>query len=310
MIMACRVVRPRWTILGLIFDVYYKGCTLVYQISNLRGGGGVAFRGREQSHVFCIGFGDSENDAEYSIATPMHMLKAAFSKFVKELTNNGYEYLEWKCLKYDSVFHQLLIEAGAEIGGRKAITRIFFDMPEYDSYFLRLRKSVRQNVRTAYNRLIRDNHILDFHFYSNEYGESMPHAFTAIMRKCLAIFLKRHAEKYNITGIRHKLAQLVKWASTSRESGFLAVCSIDGEPVAFMSGHKSGAKEIWATRLAIDSDFSFYSPGMICVNETIKYLMRKTPIRCLNLGRGTEKYKMDMGGVECMATDYLLYLRK
>ena len=165
--MKCVVERPRWSILGMCLI-----CTImdVHWHIKFTGGGLVTFVGREQAHVFVMGFGDSENDAKYSRILSKPTLKAALTRFMKELINNGYRELEWKCLKYDSAFHQLMIDAGAEIVGSRAITRIFFANTCYDSYFQTLRKSVRQNVRTAYNRLIRDNHVLDFHFYSDELG--------------------------------------------------------------------------------------------------------------------------------------------
>lgn len=82
-------------------------------------------------------------------------------------------------------------------------------------------------------------------------------------------------------------------------------------PVAFTSGPviKNNA-EVWGTRLAIDTKYSFYSPGLILVNELIKYMIDKTAYRVLNLGQGTEKYKYDMGGFEVQTTDWLLKLDK
>ena len=53
-------------------------------------------------------------------------------------------------------------------------------------------------------------------------------------------------------------------------------------------------------RLAINDKFAFFSPGMILVNEAIKYMMGNTDIKIFNLCRGDEKYKYDMGGRELL----------
>lgn len=48
--------------------------------------------------------------------------------------------------------------------------------------------------------------------------------------------------------------------------------------------------------LAIDMEYSFYSPGYVLLCETMKYVIPNTSIRNIDLCRGTEKYKTDMGG--------------
>ncbi|PIK21234.1 GNAT family N-acetyltransferase [Prevotella intermedia] len=72
---------------------------------------------------------------------------------------------------------------------------------------------------------------------------------------------------------------------------------IDGQLSAFMSGFKDqNNTTLIIPRLSINNDFLFYSPGLMLVNETIKYLYNQSTIRELDLSQGTEKYKFDMGG--------------
>ena len=72
---------------------------------------------------------------------------------------------------------------------------------------------------------------------------------------------------------------------------------IDGNLAAFMSGFKNQERTtLIIPRLSINGDFLFYSPGLMLVNETIKFLYKQTSIRELDLSQGTEKYKFDMGG--------------
>ena len=73
---------------------------------------------------------------------------------------------------------------------------------------------------------------------------------------------------------------------------------IDNELAAFMSGLKSpGESDYIIPRLSINGKYSFYSPGMLLVNETVRYLIEKTSNRNLDLSLGTENYKTQMGGV-------------
>ena len=49
-------------------------------------------------------------------------------------------------------------------------------------------------------------------------------------------------------------------------------------------------------RLAIDDQFRFYSPGYLLICETMKYLLENnSSIKNIDLCRGTEKYKTDLG---------------
>ncbi len=67
----------------------------------------------------------------------------------------------------------------------------------------------------------------------------------------------------------------------------------------FLSGYiNNGHSAVVFPRLAIDSDFSDYRPGYLLITETIRYMIENTDIRNMDLSRGDEKYKYDLGGVE------------
>ena len=51
-------------------------------------------------------------------------------------------------------------------------------------------------------------------------------------------------------------------------------------------------------RLSISTEFRKYSPGYVMLCECMKYLSENTGIRHIDLCRGTEKYKSDLGGRE------------
>lgn len=82
------------------------------------------------------------------------------------------------------------------------------------------------------------------------------------------------------------------------DNAVLSMLYINDKPAAMFSGilNKSGDR-IVIPRLAIDTNYKFYSPGYILIYESIKYLTKETHVNHLDLCRGTEKYKLDMGGM-------------
>lgn len=66
---------------------------------------------------------------------------------------------------------------------------------------------------------------------------------------------------------------------------------------------------ILVPRLAINEKYKRYSPGLILCNEIIKECYRSGKIRCLNLLRGTEKYKYDLGGKTYITKNLKIDLR-
>ena len=67
--------------------------------------------------------------------------------------------------------------------------------------------------------------------------------------------------------------------------------------VAFMTGFATNYNEIVFPYVAIDSKYGSYAPGKLMIGESIKYLQEHTSIRELDLSRGDERYKLEMGGV-------------
>ena len=83
----------------------------------------------------------------------------------------------------------------------------------------------------------------------------------------------------------------------SDPDNFYALLYLNDQPAAFLSGmvEKAGSRAI-IPRLSIEDEFSKYSPGMVLVNETIQRMIPESNTRYLDLSKGTEKYKLSMGG--------------
>ena len=167
-----------------------------------------------------------------------------------------------------------------------------------------LSSSVRQNIRTAYNRMKRDSMAYELKVYigtnimDNQVG-----------RDIMNIYIRRQKLKYskhkNLMHlpldfvIRMKYRRILHDSVSLRNDGnsFHSVLYLNGKAVSFMSGFvDKQAHRVVVPRLAIDSDYGFYSPGYVMILETMKRLIEETNIRVIDLSRGDEKYKLDLGG--------------
>ena len=194
---------------------------------------------------------------------------------------------------------------------------------DYDSYFNGLHKSTRQNVRTAYNRLNRDNGIKyriiilrnngsDFEvFKAQSYNSERVYTATKLdesekhrlKTSMIEVYVNR-LERYHV----HK-GRLRKWLlkntnpiirnSENVDSSLRLILEINGSVASAMIGFIS-TKEVsfYVPLLTTNVEFGFYSPGIILVNEAIRYLLNNTNVKEIDLGIGDEPYKKQMGGVE------------
>jgi hypothetical protein len=166
----------------------------------------------------------------------------------------------------------------------------------FDEYFKVLSKSVRQNIRTAYNRLNTDGLLLSMKYFKPDIAvrEDVP------INQLVDLYVKRHAERYGVATGRLKQWFLKHQSFATRyyikaPNAFTSVLYINSEIVGFLSGLYDD-KTIIVPRLSIDSEFRRYSPGLVLICETIKYLQQNTSIRCLDLSLGEEQYKYQLGG--------------
>lgn len=178
---------------------------------------------------------------------------------------------------------------------RKCIRNYAIRLSSYQEYLSTLSKSTRQNIRTAYNRLNKDGKKMEFIMYGKE---------DATLDRALAqaneIYQKRRGE-WGVDGSASKIrtAKILKrdvvyQTMRKSEAAVLAVLEIDGSMSGFFIGYQFLDK-IYIPRLAIDSAFARYSPGILLILE---YLKRTVPGHefIFDLGRGDENYKIILGG--------------
>lgn len=174
----------------------------------------------------------------------------------------------------------------------------------YGQYYHSLSKSVRQNLRTSYNRL--NKHEYNINLTVVKGGTKDKSFFDDIIN----LYSKRHEKRYNVKHnfLKQILLKHCHFASENYKKSANAITFglyIDGKLAAFMSGITSKQNEFIVPRLSINDDFSFFSPGMILINEVIKYFLDNSNINVLDLSQGEESYKYKMGGIIHYTFNYI-----
>ena len=180
-----------------------------------------------------------------------------------------------------------------------------------ETLFKGLHPAIRQNIRTAYNRLNRNGIEVRLEVFDPDNPMT-----DAVWKKIMDLYFDRLFSKYKINKISNPFAKArqrhfyykVKHDTLSLRqlpNSFHAVLWHGERIIAFMNGLKThDGATVSVPRLAIDSEYSFYSPGYVLINEVIKYIAAHPVLNELDLSRGDEKYKLDFGGRLYYTYDY------
>lgn len=166
----------------------------------------------------------------------------------------------------------------------------------HDEYIKSLSKNMRQNIRTAYNRLNKAELDIRLDVVT---GKTIPNK---IMNETLSVYIDRHELRYGVHTSWIKKIYLKYFDFSTKclkayPDNFCAILYIKNEVAAFMAGVINADKgSIIIPRLSAKKDFLKYSPGVVLINETIKYMTEKMGICKLDLSKGAEQYKLSMGG--------------
>lgn len=182
---------------------------------------------------------------------------------------------------------------------------------DHEEHLKTLSPSVRQNLRTAYNRMHRDGK----EFTAEMLGGDRP-VSDAVWKEIMDLYFTRLFSKYKKAKATNPVSRLrwriiyyrLKHDTLSLKklpnARHILLRDASGRLVAFMSGfltNDSGSLTI--PRLAIDSEFRFYSPGYILLDQALRLLEKDGTVAELDMSRGDEKYKFDMGGTPYITTD-------
>lgn len=197
-------------------------------------------------------------------------------------------------VRSETALGRWLLTDGGEISG-EGCTEI--PLPDsYEDYYRALSKHMRQNIRTAYNRLKTDGGEIKYEFY--DYSEMPDELYDRLQRMYIDRQINRYGKsklyKYFVKYV--DIGTKIQKSKRIKEKAF--VLKINGEIAAYYDAiYADDGKTVIVPRLAIADGFNRYSPGMMLINESIKTLIGEK-IKCMDLTHGTEPYKLSMGGVE------------
>lgn len=234
----------------------------------------------------------------------------------KYYSNNSFpfvwQYLDEKSLSWLAISN--LVNAGKlkYISNPEKVINVKIPLKEdYDAYFMGLSKHARQNVRTAYNRIKRDNCELSVHFYHPANGVKEKKEAGKAFKEYTNVYLKRLEERYHRKGVSFFAKKfLMKYLGHGRKTALspmslLVDVSLNGEVAAYAKCYSDLAHTgVTVPTLAIDLKWGFYSPGIVLVNELVKYLIDNGGVENLLMGRGEEPYKYEMGGEQYITYNF------
>jgi hypothetical protein len=172
-------------------------------------------------------------------------------------------------------------------------------MDSYEHYLQSLSKSVKQNIRTAYNRLKRDD--LEYKLTILNKNDS----FNIDFKKLKDLYVlrndsrkeKHHWKAQMFQGLNNIFSGQIDIFDLNelKQTDFtLGLLKFKNEVAAYFFGFERNGK-IEINRVVINEVFKFYSPGMILFNEYIKIALEQD-LKVIDLTNGDEKYKFDLGG--------------
>lgn len=183
----------------------------------------------------------------------------------------------------------------------------------YEDYLKTLSKNMRHQINKTYNRLEREcvpQKLLIF-----DGNNKVP---KDLEKKINRMYIRRLISRYNPEREGSAFWRWYYWivfqylkhdtrSFRKLSNSFLAVVMSGEEVMAFVSGYKThDRKTISMTRLAINEDLDYYSPGRILLNELAKYTMAETDVKVLDFSRGNERYKKDFGGRSYFIKDFVI----
>ena len=187
-----------------------------------------------------------------------------------------------------------------------------------DEYYMSLSKSVRQNIRTAFNRQKKEDIQIFFDFDDSFVdinrcielrdnrlkGKSEPFSFRGFLQRIGKD--GREAIRYYWSRLKSKIYNRYRYSFPSYnvleqdKNAHFMTARIDGVIVAFFCyGISLSNNSIYVMSAGIDDKYKRYSPGMVLMYSFIKHLIdSKSNIMYVDFTRGTENYKYYLGGQE------------
>lgn len=167
----------------------------------------------------------------------------------------------------------------------------------YDNYFHSLSKNARSNIHKVYNKLRKNNISIDLQVIHGAFKNE------DLLSSLMKFYTKRESERKNrkfdfFSFIKHRYFSSLTWAIKNMDEQYTFCLMMNNKPAAFMTGFSTNFNEIVFPIVSMNSSFRDYSPGKVMINESIKYLQNHKLNLSLDLSRGDERYKFEMGGTK------------
>lgn len=181
------------------------------------------------------------------------------------------------------------------------------DLPKSaEDYMNMLSRGVKQNIRTAYNRLKKDGKYFEIKFDDKDFD----------IKRCLMVRGQRSKMKMQR---EYSFLQLIKikiiygfllyklksyYPFVSDANSHMMSLYEDGKLRAFFNyALDIHHRTIVVMAAGIDSTFSRYSPGIVVMFEFIQNSIREGQYLTVDFTRGTEMYKYSLGGKEHLVSN-------
>lgn len=180
---------------------------------------------------------------------------------------------------------------------KEVCVNIAFDSG-FDAYMSSLNKKTRHNINTVKNRLMKDGLSFRLEVMINERIDARKE------KEILSVYEKRQKTRYSIrcgpvSNTIRRLKNPICLSTACMQGNFNAILRFNDKQAAILCGYVSNDnRTVVIPRHAIDQTYAQYSPGLLLISETIRWLSLHSSVRNLDLSRGDEHYKYLLGGVD------------
>ncbi len=242
-------------------------------------------------------------------------LKTVF-KYLSE--KYGMNYFRFENISSNTSSYKALCD---ESYGADKVDSLCMTLPlkdSYEEYKKTLSKSMRQNIRTAYNRSARDGYSFSYRI-ENSITPEMADRLMSIRAQRLG---KKQDDIRNSSSLQAKIYTKGRDAVVSFTADpidvmkeiencwcFLAECN--GETAAFFySVYKPENKTVYLLLAGVDKKYEWYSPGITQLTSFMEDEISKgkPDVNILDMTRGNEKYKYDLKCDELITSQFVFYL--
>lgn len=193
---------------------------------------------------------------------------------------------------------------------------VYIDIPKSDSEFNKtLSKHTKQNLRTALNRMNKDDMQYEWHtadcISDKEKLEclSQIHRRRMITKNYDTSSLKRRVVSWiNLQPLLYKeqYNNIVQNSMCTMNNSFVEVVELQGNIVGYIYGLKDKEGVIRILQNCIDEKYAFYSPMFRGIYDFIIEHCGSKELRKLDFTRGDEEYKYKLGGKEIKLYDFII----